>query len=64
MIYPLACALCGTGLHHWYVCMRAPMCACCAGKQGPVLHPARWEVNARRCAPAARRVWEAWAAAA
>ena len=64
MIYPLACALCGAGLNRWYYCLRAPMCPCCADKQGPVLHPSRWQISARHASPAARRVWEAWAAAA
>lgn len=62
--WPVHCALCGTGLYRWYYCMRAPMCVVCRDKSGPVLAPALWEIDARRCSPAARRVWEFWAAAA
>ena len=62
--WPVHCALCGTGLYRWYWSMRAPMCAKCKDKSGPVLPPPLWEIDARRCSLAARRVWESWATAA
>jgi hypothetical protein len=40
--YPIACALCGEGLNRWYYGGRAPLCARCNGKEGPVRHPEQW----------------------
>lgn len=63
-LWPVHCALCGAGMSRWYYGMRAPMCAACRDKSGPLLAPTLWEIDARRWSPAARRVWETWAAAA
>jgi DNA-binding PadR family transcriptional regulator len=59
--YPVYCALCGEGLDRWYFGGRAPMCPACHGKRGPVLHPARWEMDPARVRPAAYAVWVEWA---
>jgi hypothetical protein len=59
--WPVHCAFCGVGLSRWYYCLRAPMCVWCHGKDGPVLDPALWEIDAEREGPEARRVWESWA---
>jgi hypothetical protein len=61
--WPVFCALCGAGLYQWYYCMRAPMCARCCDKSGPVLSPALWKMDARRVSVEAWRVWESWALA-
>jgi hypothetical protein len=58
---PVRCALCSRGMDSWYYGMRAPMCAWCRDKSGPVRDPAQWEIDARHCSPAARRLWESWA---
>jgi len=62
--WPVHCGLCGEGLDRWYYGMRAPMCARCIDKSGPVLPPAAWEIAPQRCSVEGYRVWESWAAAA
>lgn len=59
---PFSCALCGQGLYRWYYGMRAPMCAGCSKKEGPVRHPSQWDAEASFSA-AARDVWNSYQAA-
>lgn len=62
--WPVHCAFCGAGLYQWYLCLRAPMCARCHGKSGPMLAPASWEMAPERVSAAARLAWESWTALA